>query len=364
MLWRWFQEWRERRSVMAEMDQLRRHDEAVLMDQNQNPLSLAKLSVVSDPVQAASQWERARLLVPNSVLESEDSLDILLGLKRYDEAEALMRERQKRFPRDNFPLTGFARIAEQRGDIEGALKRWMIVRDRVTDTIYGYHGCARCCLALNRLDEAEAQYDAALRRGRHNQDACVGQALISDRRKNWDESLERWKHVVDTFGFAPACAFHAKALIELGRIDEADAYLDQKSLLYPGDLEIAVTHAHLAQRRGDLYATCSRWARVRAVHPYFHAGYQEGAQRLIEAERHAEGDAVLRGAIERFPDQVWPLLDFARLAHDRREWNEAAARWGELRQRFPAEEAGYSLGAAALKAAGRDDEAAALHLTS
>jgi tetratricopeptide (TPR) repeat protein len=361
MLWRWFQDWRDRRSTLAEIRQLGRADEALLMDQNDNPISLAKRAVeAGNPTEAVAQWDRARLLVPNAVVENPDSLDILLGLKRYDEADALMRQRQKRHPLDRTSLEGLARIAEERGDIAEALKRWEVVRSRVLDNIYGYHGCARCLLALGRLDEAEAQWDAALRRGSYNRDACIGRAMVSDRRKDWEESLRRWRHIVDTFGFAPSAASYAKVLMELGRDDEAEVWLEQKSRDYPGDLEIAVARTQLARHRGDLAAACERWAFVRATHPYLLAAWYEGAHCLAAAERHAEADAVLRSAIERFPDQSWPLDEFARLAHHRRDWNEAAARWEALRRQFPEVTAGYTAGAEALKAAGRDAEADAL----
>ena len=364
MVWRWFRDWRERRSVLNEMSQLQREHEAGLMDQQQNPLNLAKLSIVSDPVEAASQWERARRLVPDAVLKSADSLDILLGLKRYDEADTLMRERLKRYPRDSFPLIALARTAEWRGDTEEALKRWTIVRDRVLDTIDGYHGCARCLMALNRLDEAEALFNAALRRGAYNLEANVCLSLISDRRKDWRTSVTRWSYTAETFGHAPGFAGAARAMIELGRVDEADAYLEDKARLFPADLEIAETRAHLAKRRGDLPAACDRWNVVRAIGPTFQAGYYLGARCLFETERHVEADAVLRSAIERFPSEFWPLRDYARLAHDRRDWNEATSRWEALRQRFPDVEDGFTLGAAALRAAGRDDEASSLRKVS
>ena len=362
MLWRWFQDWRERRSTLAEMEQLRRADEAVMLDQDQNPISLAKRAVeAGDLPEAVAQWDRARLLMPNAVVEVSESLDILLGLKRYDEADQLMWQRQKRHPGDRVCLEGLARIAEERGDIAEALKRWEVVRSRVVDNIYGYHGCARCLLGLDRLDEAEAQWNAALRRGRHNRDANIGRAMVSDRRKDWKESLVRWQHVVDTFQFAPAAASYARALSELGRDDAAEAWLEQKSRQFPGDLEIAVARSQLARRRGDLATACQRWAIVRATHPYLLAGWYEGAHCLAAAERHTEADAVMRSAIERFPDQMWPLEHLARLAHDRRDWNEAALRWEALRRRFPEAAVGYAAGAAALTAAGRDHEAANLH---
>jgi tetratricopeptide (TPR) repeat protein len=360
MIWRWWQDWRERRAVLRDLKELQRDEEMVLSGQNTNPLNLASLAVVSDPAEAAAQWERARRMMPDTTLKSEESLDILLGLKRYDEAEDLMRARLKRYPHDGFALTALAKIAEHRGDTEETLKRWMVVRDRVLDTTYGFHGCGRCFLALGRLDEAEAQFKAALRRGSYNLEANTCLAMISDRRKDWPASLERWTHTAETFAYAAAFAFAAKAMVELGRADEADAYLGGKAHLFPGDLEIVATQAHLAQRRGDWTAACDRWAVVRAISPDFQAGYYLGARCLFETGRHAEADAVLRAAIERFPLEMWPLRDFASLAHERGDWNQAVDRWEALRRGFPQEELGFTLGANALQAAGRIDEAAAL----
>lgn len=361
MLWRWFQDWRDRRSVLKDLRDNLRADEAVLMDQDRNPINLAKMSLDRGADQAAaSHWERACLLVPNTVLTSPDSIEILLGLKRYDEAETLMRERGRRISGDRLYLIGLARIAEERGDLAEALKRWEIARDRTSYQPDGYLGCARCLVALDRLDEAEAQLKSALRHDSDRIRSTLELGRISDRRRDWPTSLTRWRELAEVLKFPPAYAFYAKALAELGRFEEAEAWLEEPSRMYPRDLEIAVTRAHLATRRGDLTATCDRWAAVRRMNPYFLAGYNEGTTCLVEAGRHAEADAALRGAIELFPNEVWPLHAFAHLAHDRGDWDEAAARWAALRERYPADEAGISLGAEALKAAGRANEAAAL----
>jgi tetratricopeptide (TPR) repeat protein len=358
----WWREWRERRSTLRELGISQRADEAVLMDQDQNPINLAKLSLDrGDTVTATAHWGRACDLVPNFVLTSNDSLDILLGLKRYDEAETLMHRRRNEISGDRFWLSGLARIAEQRGDFPEALRRWEAARDRTRDQPDAYIGCARCLFELARLDEAESQLESALRRSSDRFMPSLWLARVSDRRKDWTKSVARWTFLAEAYKYPPAFAFRAKALIELGRLDEAEAYLEEPSRLYPRDLEIAVTRAHLAQRRDYPVATCDRWAAVRRMDPFFLAGYHEGARCLVEADRHAEADAVLRSAIELFPDQAWPLRDFARQAHDRKDWDEAAARWEALRKRFPDEEAGYSLGAEALKAAGRGDDETSPH---
>jgi hypothetical protein len=82
--------------------------------------------------------------------------------------------------------------------------------------------------------------------------AWVGCAQISDRRRDRRERLSRWKFIVEAFDYAPAHAFVAKALDRLDRNDEAEAWLEDPSRIYRSDLEIAMTRAHVAQRRGDL----------------------------------------------------------------------------------------------------------------
>ena len=357
----WFRDWRERRSALAEMRDLRTHNEAILLDQNQNPLNLARLCLdAGEPEEAATQWERARRQLPDAVVTSPMSLDILLRLNRLDEAEQLMQERHKRLPADNQCLIGLAKIAELRGDFAEAGQRWQFVRRRVADDVEPYIGVARCLIEQGALDEGEAELQRALRMDPISHGALVALARLADRRRDWPVAIERWRHLAEKFDDAPAFASAAKAMLELDRFDDAEAYLETPSRIYPLHLEIALARTYVAQRRGDPAAAADRWARIRAIDPFFHPGYYEGARCLTEADRHAEADAVYDAAIERFSDQAWPLLNQAMLAHARADWNAAIARWELLRARFPQQEEGYSFGAGALRAAGRNDEAEAL----
>lgn len=331
------------------------------MDQSQNPFYLAQLCLVSgDLEEVATQWDRARVLLPDAVLRLPESLDILLALKRYDEGEALARRRLKLLPGDKHSLMGLAKIAEARGDLNEGLRRWKVVRRRVQDTVEGYIGVARCLVGLELLDEAEAELNRAVFYDPVSHGALVARGLLSDRRKDWPRSIERWKHIAEYFKDGPAFGLAAKAMVELGQIDEAEAYLDEPSRIYTRSIEIALTRSHVAERRGDITAACARWETVRSIDPFFHPGYYEGARCLSETNRHAEADLVMATAVAKFPDQAWPLRDYALLAHKRKDWKEAAARWSVLRQRFPEEAEGRYLGADALEAAGRSDEADAL----
>jgi tetratricopeptide (TPR) repeat protein len=338
---------------MTELRELTRDHEAKLLDRNDNPLRRAADFVSRNNLAAAAEhWELARALLPNAIVEANETLDILCAIKRFDEAEALMRERQKRFPGDRFPMEGLAKIAETRGDLETALERWQAVRDRATEHAHGYYGCARCLLALGRLSEAEVECDKSIRRGPEQLDAWVVRGLASDRREDWEESIARWTKLTESHRFTAGFARAANAMAQLGRIDEAEGYLAEPARLYAGDLEICVMHAQLAQRRGDLTAASARWAVVRRGNPDFQAGYFDGARCLIEADRYDEADTLLREAIERFPDQIWPARDHARAAHSRGDTREAAIRWASFHALFPGEDAGFTPDEAALKAIG------------
>lgn len=354
----WWRDWRERRAALRGMKELQSDEEEALMMRTLNPLNMAKENLDrGNDAEAVLQWERARVLMPNISLMSAESLEILLELRRYDEAEELMRLRGQRAPREYIHLIGLARIAEARGDTEAALRRWVVVRDKVREGVDGFLGCGRCLHAMGRLDEAERQFGLAIRRIPGELRALVGRAIISDRRRDWPRSLERWKFMAEECGYAPAYAFVAKTLAELGRIEEAEEYLRQPSMLYPRDLEIILTHANLAQRRGDVGTAAERWTRVRSAVPYFRAGYEEGAKCLAAAGRDTDADTVLRAAIERFPDESWPPVQFARLAHDRRDWREAVARWDAVRQRYPEDGDALALAAEASREAGQEFEA-------
>jgi tetratricopeptide (TPR) repeat protein len=304
---RWWRDWRIRRAALAEMAHLGWRDEAVLLDQSQNPITLAKLSLAAGELEAAEkQWQTARTLLPKAVLTSGDSVEILLGLKRYDEAEALVRERGKQALGDFNDLTDLARIAEHCGDIPEALKRWKRVRIRVRDSSEGFIGCARCLVKQGRLDEAESQLNRAIRRDPGNLHAQDRRATISDLRKNWVESLARWQLLARLHHYPPAFACAANAMLELGQADAAEAWLAEPSRLYSASLDIAVTRARIAERRGDAVAACDRWATVRAVNPWFTGGYRDGARCLADCGRHAEANALSRAAAERFPHEDWP----------------------------------------------------------
>lgn len=361
MLWRRFQDWREQRAVLKELKHRQRQEEAILADDNRNPLYLAKLAVERDQLETASlRWDEARRTMPNVVLESDDSLPILLGLKRYEEAEALMDQGRQHSPRNRRWLRALARIAQHRGDYEEAVRRWKAAQDSTMDTTEAWLNEATCLRFLGRHDEAEAVYDEVIRRRPDDLGALTERAKTSDERRDWLKSEARWRPLAERYKIGFVFAAYGRVLGELGRFDEAEGILDHSRAMFPANLDTAITRAHLAERRGDMTAACERWAELHRVAPYFQQGYHDWAECLLSVERHTEADSVMRDAIQRFPNESWPLFEYANLAHRRQDWKEAASRWEAFRRQFPDREEGYTLGTDALNAAGHHEEATAL----
>src|ERR1700727_1578364 len=124
-IWQWFRDWRDKRGALAECAALQHADEALLRDNELNPINQAKHALDRGDLDTAGErWDAARREMPTVIYESDDSLPILLGLKRYEEAEAFVAEGQRRAPRESRWRRDYARIAEARRDFVEAAKRW------------------------------------------------------------------------------------------------------------------------------------------------------------------------------------------------------------------------------------------------
>jgi tetratricopeptide (TPR) repeat protein len=100
-----------------------------------------------------------------------------------------------------------------------------------------------------------------------------------------------------------------------------------------------------------------RWEVYRERFPDSEEGFALGSVALIELGRFYEADALLRVAMEKFPEYPDVHSNYALVAHHRRDWPEAVARWEAFRANFSQFRIGFSLGAAALVELGRYDDA-------
>jgi tetratricopeptide (TPR) repeat protein len=262
MLWRRLSEWLELRSAVRDLKRGQRDEEGILMRSYPNPLQVVRTALNNGDLEnAASAWERAKLLLPKTTFWSNDAVSILLDLKRYDEAEALMQRRHRRVPTDIYCQLGLANVAMRRGDFVEAAKRWTALRERakqepegslrISCLREGYLQGGLCSGALGKQDEAEIMLGELVRLGYDDLYLLSERARLSERREDWSESFVRWKLVSDRFKFGAGFAGQARSLVQLGRVDEVEALVEQSLINHVPDHDIAEARAYLARHRAD-----------------------------------------------------------------------------------------------------------------
>lgn len=186
-------------------------------------------------------------------------------------------------------------------------------------------------------------------------------ADLATRSRDWAEANTRWAAIRaafprDAHGYVQG----AQALEQMGLLDQADHVLDAGSQTVQQAAWMLSAWGYFAQHHLDTDEALRRWAEVRRRVPDHPVGYTGAAQTLRGKGRHTEAEAMLAGALARFPSDPGPLLEFALTAQEAGDWPEAAQRWAAMRARFPDNLIGYSHGASALRAAGTPAEADAV----
>ena len=181
------------------------------------------------------------------------------------------------------------------------------------------------------------------------------------RREDWETACARWGELRGAFPeHASGHVRGAEALVEAGRLDEAEGLAVEAVSRYPDRPGGYVQWGKVAMRREDWAAASERWEELRRAAPDHAWGYVRGAAALLGVGRLEEAEALACEAVSRFPDRSGGYVQWAEVAMRRRDWTAASERWGELRQAFPDHPSGYMRGAKALMRAGRLEEAEAL----
>jgi predicted Zn-dependent protease len=157
--------WRDRRRALAELATLKR--EAAPTDNWATDIQLQQAKVALDRLdmqQAELLWAKAKAGNLARAQASPDGLKVVLGLRRFDEADKLMADGMKRSPGNSFFFEGYAQVAQSRLDYAEAVKRWQNVRRKFSMLPAGYHSGAHCLTELARFDEAHSILTQALRR--------------------------------------------------------------------------------------------------------------------------------------------------------------------------------------------------------
>ena len=231
-------------------------------------------------------------------------------------------------------------------------------------SVKGYCVAAASLSELGRAVEAEALLMPGLTALPKNASIRIEYARLADRRNDWEAALLRWTEVLEICGHLAGAVGMATALAKLGRYDEADKALFRVVHKAGSNVTIRIGLAQVAEQKK---IGPRRWRGGPKFGSDFHSIQSATSMEyrsLVEIGKQKEADETLLEGIARMPCNPALLVEYARLAHCRSEWDEAARRWAEVRERFPNKNEGYANGADALAALGQASEAERVGLTA
>jgi tetratricopeptide (TPR) repeat protein len=354
--------WRDRRLILRDV---RRHaadarelDHFKVKDQ----LTYANAALDNnDQRQATEIWTKLVADYPSDALQSPLALRVLIRLRRYDEAATIMRNGQRRHPGDPNFLQGLAQIAQAKGDHDEAILLYAQLRKRFPGMMAGYSSAAESLRIMKRLPEAEELVAKAMKQFHLEVVPFLEYARLAVLREDWEEALRRWQPVREQFGHFIGFVGAAQALCRLGRYPEAEELLQAARYRFGVESGPLSEYARVAEAKGDAAEVVRRWKDVLYRFPLDMSVYVFAAEAFEKFGEPAEAEATLRAAIDRFPTQLRPMLDLARLlVNKHRDFPGAVEAWAAVRRVFPDNEEAYTSGAEALRRAGRTEAADAL----
>jgi tetratricopeptide (TPR) repeat protein len=241
---------------------------------------------------AVERWAQVRKTFPGAPAGYVFGAKCLRESGRLDAADTLNAASIRRFSADQRVWMERAQIAEDRNDLEEALRRWQDVAVRFPHVV-SEQGVTRVLQKLGRLDEADARLTDARRRFPLVPTLAIAHAQLAEQRGDKEEAVRRWAGMMRRFprlpqGYREAC----RILLELDRAAEADAALLDAVERLPDDAWPAIEHASLASKRHEWTDAAARWAWVRERWPERPEGYTRGAEALSALGRRDEAEEM------------------------------------------------------------------------
>ena len=145
---------------------------------------------------------------------------------RFTDADEMLAQVMARLPEREELMTAHAWVAHDRQDWAVALRRWEAVISLGKQPRQARHLAAVALDALGRYGEAAQVLAPALRMFPDDQELAVLNAWLATRRRDTEEARRLWRDVRARFPELPdGYRGEAAALVDVGRLDEADAVL-------------------------------------------------------------------------------------------------------------------------------------------
>ncbi len=326
---------------------------------------------VGDHTTAMAVWRQHRQSAPASRAGYVGGIRSSLAAGQVAQAAAVVAEAEPRFGETPWLTLQAARIADRRGDLVEAERRWAAARRADPADEATWQGHVDALTRAGRWDEAEVLLAAACvafpatrwalmgranlasaRRTSAEIDACWAQAVavfpndpeIAFRHamapttgpketRDWPLALSRLQQVHTRFpNFAPAWCTYIKGLRATDSRQEAVRVAKACVLRLPNHpdlwLELAASLEADADIADHLAAAAERFPQNDAIRIQL-------ARSLARCGRFDAAETAFQTLLTRMPNHYDLACDHAELAMRRKDWPEALRRWQAIRDRFP-----------------------------
>ena len=329
-------DWLDRRRALRNFRRPAAPPETDFTEYADEQIGLARDALAAGyPAGALAIFNKIRPRFPQRIVGTRAGRKVLLDLGFFDDAEALVLEARKRYPRYSDFAVGYAEVAFRRGDLPEALRRLKTVRRKFALVAEGYTIAAACLRRLDRPEELEAMMRRALRKLPNDLEVLVEHARQAEYLMDWEAALQRWQAAREHSDTLLILINISACLRMVGRYAEAEAAAKSISSRFPSDHSAYIELAKVAMARGDFEEAARRWETLRMRNPFVSIAYTAGADAARHAGRDAEADEILGKGVGQLSSDLDVHLEYARSAQRRSDHAAAAERWALVHERFP-----------------------------
>jgi len=289
------------------------------------------------------------------------SAEIMMELRRFDDAESILEQGVSHFPSQFWLARARALLSRAVGNDVESFTRSRALRHAFPDDPAAHSTFVHMLLDLQLVALAEAEAKAGLARFPEYEWLQHMYARCADLAGDRSAAAARWTDLLAAHPeHEPAYAAAVHALLEMGRVDEAVGIAREGLRLFPAssaarqswdEVSDAAAHANTApastmaledmlfqalnaERAGDWPNAARLWMLLRERAPSFARAYAGSARALFNLGRMAEAAIVLWQARRDLPPEASVLEVSGDMALHRDAFEVALDSFGELQGRF------------------------------
>ena len=288
-----------------------------------------------------------------------------MALNQLGPAAAAAEVLTERFPEDPSGPVALAQLAALRGSPEESFERFSAAHIRWPDQVLIRRGLAQSATNTGRWTQANTHYSMLRDANPKSPVGETGLASLRMRQGRWLDALELWERLClkSPDDVAPRVG-KARALLELGRADEAEA-LSETILDHPGGRAAGLAGlAQVSMRRGAWLVAIERWTKLGAEPSAPSLAEMGRAQAYDRLGQPHAAEEIHRALATDRPDLAEAQAALIRIRSFRGRQTDAVAAWQAFLERFPERLQGHLGLASALAAIGRYDQAEATLLSA